>query len=166
MISIQKERDGLSWDGLTWVGKMLWDDSGTGWKRDGLSRIHYYHLLPCLQHPWAMGNLLSYFANNGTFRYLDWILYFPNLRISLHIPWYGNRIHSVPVSLNCHTYDPLLSVNLILNDSITPFFYSSKYLMAPFFSFPGTHLPLFFFTVMHIYPMTHLFLFLFFQTHL
>ncbi len=40
MINIQKEKDGLSWDGLTWVGKMVRDDSGTGWKRDGLSRIH------------------------------------------------------------------------------------------------------------------------------
>ncbi len=39
MLNLQKERDGLSWYGSTWVGKMVRDDSGTGWKRDGLSRI-------------------------------------------------------------------------------------------------------------------------------
>ena len=45
MINLQKERDGL-----TWVGKMVRDDSGTGWKRDGLSRIRQF----ITDHEWIL----------------------------------------------------------------------------------------------------------------
>ncbi len=54
MFNLQKERDGLSWDGLTWVGKMVRDDSGTGWKRDGfLNKIQVnllHHIFIFLTH--------------------------------------------------------------------------------------------------------------------
>ncbi len=62
MINIQKERDGLSWDGLTWVGKMIRDDSGTGWKRDGLSRIPTIYNDPVIDRK-LRGNYMANFRS-------------------------------------------------------------------------------------------------------